>query len=41
MRAVLTAASLSELFHIGPKKSKDEMDATTQGGMRSTIIPLS
>ena len=39
--ADLTAASLSELCHIGHKQAKATMDTMTQGGMRSAIIPLS
>ena len=38
--ADLTATSLSEISHIGPKRAQATMDTTTQGGMRSEIMPL-
>ena len=32
---------LSELWHIGPKRAKATLEATTQNGIRSAILPLS
>ena len=37
----LTAESLSELWHIGPKRAKATINVTTQYGIRSAIMPLS
>ena len=37
----LTAESLSELWHIGPKRARATIDVTTQYGIRSAIMPLS
>ena len=37
----LTAEALSELWHIGPKRAKSTIVATTQHGIRSAILPLS
>ena len=39
--AELTADSLSELWHIGPKRAKATIEVTTQNGIRSAIMPLS
>ena len=36
-----SADLLSELWHIGPKRAKATLDATTQNGIRSAIMPLS
>ena len=37
----VSADPLSELWHIGPKRAKATIDATTQNGIRSAILPLS
>jgi hypothetical protein len=38
--AQLSAEALSELWHISPKRAKATMNATTQHGIRSAILPL-
>ena len=40
-QAQLSAESLAELWHIGPKRAQATLDATTQNGVRSAILPIS
>ena len=37
----VTSDLLAELWHIGPRRARATIDATTQNGVRSTILPLS
>ena len=37
----VTSDSLAELWQIGPKRARATLDATTQHGVRSAILPLS
>ena len=37
----ITSDLLSEMWHIGPKRAQATLDATTQNGSRSAILPLS
>ena len=40
-QAQLSADSLAELWHIGPKRAQATLEATTHNGVRAAILPIS